>query len=105
MTSKHHEGFCNWNTKHSFNWNSVEVGPKRDLVAELATSIRNKTSIKFGLYHSLFEWFNPLHLQDAYNNYTTQKFVEVTHFFFVCVFQFSGNLLIFFLVEINAGTL
>ena len=60
--------------------NSVEVGPNRDLVADLATSIRNRTTIRFGLYHSLFEWFNTLHLQDAANNYTTQDFVRVINF-------------------------
>ena len=55
----------------------MEVGPKRDLVGELANSIRKNTTLKFGLYHSLFEWFNPIHLQDAHNNYSTQDFVRV----------------------------
>lgn len=32
LTSKHHEGFTNWPSSVSFNWNSMEVGPKRDLV-------------------------------------------------------------------------
>ena len=32
LTSKHHEGFTNWPSKVSFNWNSLDVGPKRDLV-------------------------------------------------------------------------
>ena len=60
LTSKHHEGFTNWPSSNSWNWNSMDVGPHRDLVGELRDSIRNKTNIKFGLYHSLFEWFNPL---------------------------------------------
>jgi len=34
LTSKHHEGFTNWPSHVSFNWNSVDVGPKRDLVGE-----------------------------------------------------------------------
>ena len=34
LTSKHHEGFCNWPTNHSFNWNSMAVGPKKDLVGQ-----------------------------------------------------------------------
>ena len=34
LTSKHHEGFTNWPSKVSWNWNSVDVGPKRDLVGK-----------------------------------------------------------------------
>ncbi|KAK6176156.1 hypothetical protein SNE40_014492 [Patella caerulea] len=76
LTSKHHEGFCNWPSKYSFNWNSMEVGPKRDVVGELANAIRNKTKLHFGLYHSLYEWFHPLYLQDKANGYRTQNFVN-----------------------------
>ncbi|XP_041364484.1 alpha-L-fucosidase-like [Gigantopelta aegis] len=76
LTTKHHEGFCNWKTKYSWNWNSVDVGPKRDLVGDLVTAIRKYTSLKFGTYHSLFEFINPLFLQDQANNFTTQDFVR-----------------------------
>ncbi|XP_075780448.1 plasma alpha-L-fucosidase isoform X2 [Pelodiscus sinensis] len=74
LTSKHHEGFTLWGSRYSWNWNAVNVGPKRDLVAELATSIRNSTELHFGLYHSLFEWFNPLFLYDASNVFMTRQF-------------------------------
>nr|XP_033795002.1 plasma alpha-L-fucosidase isoform X1 [Geotrypetes seraphini] len=74
LTSKHHEGFTLWNSKYSWNWNSVDVGPKRDIVAELAKAIRSKTSLRFGLYHSLFEWFNPLFLSDESNLFKTRMF-------------------------------
>lgn len=76
LVTKHHEGFTNWPSKVSWNWNSMDVGPKRDLVGELANSIRKKTNIHFGVYHSLFEWFNPIYLNDKANNYTTQDFVR-----------------------------
>ena len=46
------------------------------VAGELANSIRANTDLKFGLYHSLFEWFNPLYLQDKENNFTTQTFVK-----------------------------
>ena len=46
------------------------------VAGELAKSIRAKTDLKFGVYHSLFEWFNPLYLQDLENNFTTQTFVK-----------------------------
>ncbi|CAF3959295.1 unnamed protein product, partial [Rotaria sordida] len=32
LTSKHHEGFTLWPSKYSFNWNAMDVGPKRDLL-------------------------------------------------------------------------
>lgn len=79
LTSKHHEGYCLWPSKNSFNWNSMDVGPKRDLVNDLAKSIRNRTSIRFGLYHSLFEWFNPLYLSDKAQSFATQDFVKVNN--------------------------
>jgi alpha-L-fucosidase len=75
LTAKHHDGFNNYPSKYSFNWNSVDVGPKRDLVGDLAKAIRSHTNITFGLYHSLFEWFNPLYLQDKKNNFQTNSFV------------------------------
>ena len=34
LTSKHHEGFTNWPSKYSFTWNSVAVGPNKDLVGK-----------------------------------------------------------------------
>ncbi|XP_070808226.1 plasma alpha-L-fucosidase [Pituophis catenifer annectens] len=77
LTSKHHEGFTLWGSKYSWAWNSVDVGPKRDLVGELATSIRNQTSLRFGLYHSLFEWFNPLFCDDAASKFKKQQFPNV----------------------------
>ena len=39
LTSKHHEGFTNWPSKYSFNWNSMDVGPNRDLVGKQCFSI------------------------------------------------------------------
>ncbi|EEB19196.1 Plasma alpha-L-fucosidase precursor, putative [Pediculus humanus corporis] len=77
LTSKHHEGFTLWPSKYSFSWNSQDVGPNRNLVKELSDAIRNFTDLKFGLYHSLYEWFNPLYLEDKDNNFTTNGFVRM----------------------------
>lgn len=54
----------------------MDVGPHRDLVGELANAIRSKTTLKFGLYHSLFEWFNPLYMSDKRNMFKENDFVE-----------------------------
>ena len=64
LTSKHHDGFCLWPNQHANKafgrpWNSMDAGPKRDLVGELKAAVE-KTPVKFGLYYSLFEWYNPL---------------------------------------------
>uniref|UniRef100_A0A7E4V3M6 Putative alpha-L-fucosidase n=1 Tax=Panagrellus redivivus TaxID=6233 RepID=A0A7E4V3M6_PANRE len=67
LTSKHHEGFTLWPSDTSFNWNAVDVGPKRDLVGTLKEAF-NKTDIHFGLYFSLMDWFHPLYLSDKANN-------------------------------------
>ena len=46
LTSKHHEGFTNWPSRVSWNWNSVDVGPQRDLVGEYADVIRYTLALK-----------------------------------------------------------
>ncbi|KAJ8667982.1 hypothetical protein QAD02_009645 [Eretmocerus hayati] len=75
LTSKHHEGYTLWPSKYSYSWNSVDVGPHRDLIGELSTALRKNTDLKFGVYHSLYEWFNPLYVNDKENNFTTDFFV------------------------------
>ena len=60
LVSKHHDGYCLWPSKYAPGWNSVDVGPKRDLVGEISEAIRKK-NIRFGLYYSLPEWGHPLH--------------------------------------------
>ncbi len=55
LTSKHHDGFCLWDSPDSERWNAVDVGPKQDLIAPLAQAVRDE-SMKFGLYISMMEW-------------------------------------------------
>ncbi|CAB1459350.1 unnamed protein product [Pleuronectes platessa] len=76
FTSKHHEGFTNWPSETSWNWNSMDVGPHRDLVGELAAALK-KRSLRLGLYHSMYEWFNPLYLSDKASGFKTQHFVAM----------------------------
>ncbi|XP_064457163.1 alpha-L-fucosidase-like [Ornithodoros turicata] len=75
LTSKHHDGYALWPSRFSPNWNSLDVGPHRDLVGELANATREKApDIHFGLYYSLLEWFNPLYLSDKQDG--SQRYVE-----------------------------
>eukprot|EP01132_Coremiostelium_polycephalum_P000997 gene997-1266_t len=64
LTSKHHEGFTLWDSPQSWGWNSVNIGPGLDLVGALSKSIKSLPGIHMGLYHSLFEWYNPIYLND-----------------------------------------
>lgn len=86
LTSKHHEGYCLWNSTNiptTWNWNSLDVGSRRDLLGELNDAVKRQTSpftskqLKFGVYHSLYEWFNPLYLYDKSNQFRTQSFVDL----------------------------
>jgi len=70
LTSKHHEGFCLWPSSQSWNWNSVDIGPHRDLAGDLAAAVR-KAGLKMGFYYSLYEWFNPLYHADV-DKYTAE---------------------------------
>ena len=60
LTSKHHEGFTLWPSAQSWNWNSVDVGPHRDLAGDLSRAVKSK-GLHMGFYYSLYEWFNPLY--------------------------------------------
>lgn len=63
LTSKHHEGFALWPSQYSWNWNSVDIGPHRDIAGELTNAVKNE-GMKMGFYYSLYEWFNPLYLNN-----------------------------------------
>ena len=49
------------------------------MTGDLANAIRNRTDVRFGLYHSLFEWFNPLYVKDKEANFTTRLFPLVSY--------------------------
>ncbi len=75
LVSKHHDGFALWPSREADAswgrpWNSTAIGPKRDLVGELTTAVRDQ-NLEMGFYYSLYEWFNPLWLAG-----NTDEFVE-----------------------------
>jgi alpha-L-fucosidase len=60
LTTKHHDGFANFDTKETTNRSSLHYGPKRDLLAELFDAAKEyQPSLRRGTYFSLPEWFNP----------------------------------------------
>jgi alpha-L-fucosidase len=73
LTSKHHDGFCLWPSAESGGRNSVELGPHRDLVDELANATR-RHGLRFGVYYSLMEWDHPLYISDP-RSYARQHMI------------------------------
>lgn len=57
LTTKHHDGFCLFDTKTTER-NAVKRGPKRDLVRPFVEACR-KYGLKCGLYFSLPDWNEP----------------------------------------------
>ena len=60
LVTKHHDGFCLWPSQYAPGWNSVEVGPHRDICGELTEAVRKK-GLKMGFYYSLPEWKSDIH--------------------------------------------
>ncbi|XP_066251248.1 alpha-L-fucosidase-like [Euwallacea similis] len=73
LTSKHHEGFTLWPSKYTYSFNSVDQGPHRDIVKEVGEAVK-AAGLKYGLYHSLLEWYHPLYVADQANG--TSYFVD-----------------------------
>lgn len=78
LTSKHHEGFTLWRSDQANRswgrlWNSVDIGPKRDLLGDLTEAGRRK-GLHMGIYYSLYEWYNPLWLSDK-PRYVTEHMI------------------------------
>lgn len=57
FTSKHHDGFCMWDTKYT-DYNIMNSPFNRDVMKELSEACR-KEGIALGFYHSTCDWHNP----------------------------------------------
>ncbi len=77
MTTKHHEGFCNFNTKLT-DYCAPKQGPGRDLVAEYVEAARGE-GLRVGFYYSLMDWHHPDGARCAQDEASRQRFVEYTH--------------------------
>ncbi len=66
FTTKHHDGFCKWDSKLT-NWDVMDQTPfKRDIVAELADACKD-AGIELGFYYSIADWYHPEY-DPAYSN-------------------------------------
>ena len=57
FTSKHHDGFCNWDTRFT-DYNIMNSAYGKDIMAELATACK-KQGLALGFYHSTCDWHHP----------------------------------------------
>ena len=77
LTSKHHEGFCNWDTKLT-NYNAMQYGPKRDVIREYVEAARAE-GLRVGFYYSLMDWHHPDGARCQTDPAARRRFVDYTH--------------------------
>jgi alpha-L-fucosidase len=76
ITTKHHDGFCMFNTKTTKN-NVVEATPfKRDIIKELADECQ-KQGLVFGLYYSIGDWCESYVKNQEYKTYKDYMFAQL----------------------------
>jgi len=68
ITSKHHDGFCLWDSKVT-SYDIMDATPfKRDILKELAATCK-KQGVKLCFYHSIMDWHHPDAQAPFYPNY------------------------------------
>jgi alpha-L-fucosidase len=77
MTTKHHEGFCHFNTSTT-DYCAPKQGPGRDLVKEFVDAARGE-GLRVGFYYSLMDWHHPDGARCADNEAARRRFVDYIH--------------------------
>ena len=77
MTTKHHEGFCQFDTKLT-NYCAPKQACGRDLVAEFVEAARGE-GLRVGFYYSLMDWHHPDGARCLTDEAARGRFVEYTH--------------------------
>jgi alpha-L-fucosidase len=77
LTTKHCDGFHLWPSGQS-DFNSVQCGPRRDLVGEFVDACRSM-GVRVGLYYGLMDWRHPNGDLCAIDESARQSFVDYTH--------------------------
>src|SRR6185437_11670726 len=62
LTTKHHEGFCLFDSKYT-DYKAANTHAKRDLVREYVNAFRAQ-GLKIGFYYSLLDWHHPDYTMD-----------------------------------------
>ncbi|HMD70821.1 MAG TPA: alpha-L-fucosidase [Bryobacteraceae bacterium] len=77
MTTKHHEGFCHFDTKLT-DYCAPKQGPGRDLVKEFVEAVRAE-GLRVGFYYSLMDWHHPDGARCATDEQARRRFVDYIH--------------------------
>ncbi|MBN1557755.1 MAG: alpha-L-fucosidase [Lentisphaerae bacterium] len=57
VTTKHHDGFCLWDSQHT-DYKATRTPCGRDLIAPLVEAFREE-GLRIGFYYSLIDWHHP----------------------------------------------
>jgi alpha-L-fucosidase len=63
VTSKHHEGFCLWDSSLT-DFKSTNTPARRDLLRPMLDAFRGR-GLRVGVYHSLIDWHHPDYTIDS----------------------------------------
>ncbi|MBV8052126.1 MAG: alpha-L-fucosidase, partial [Acidobacteriaceae bacterium] len=77
MTTKHHEGFCLFDTKLT-DYCAPKQAAGRDLVAEYVEAARSE-GMRFGFYYSLMDWHHPDGARCKTGEAARRRFVDYIH--------------------------
>ncbi len=77
MTTKHHEGFCLFNSKLT-DYCAPKQACGRDLVQEYVDAARGE-GLRVGFYHSLMDWHHPDGARCLEDEAARKRFVEYIH--------------------------
>jgi alpha-L-fucosidase len=77
MTTKHHEGFCLFDTKTT-NYCAPKQAAGRDLVKEYVDAARAE-GMRVGFYYSLMDWHHPDGARCATDEAARRRFVDYIH--------------------------
>jgi alpha-L-fucosidase len=77
MTTKHHEGFCLFNSALT-DYCAPKCGPKRDLVAEYVEAARAE-GLRVGFYYSMMDWHHPDGAACKHDEAARRRFVDYIH--------------------------
>jgi alpha-L-fucosidase len=77
MTTKHHEGFCLFDTKTT-SYCAPQQGAGRDLVREYVDAARAE-GLRVGFYYSLMDWHHPDGARAATDEDARKRFVAYLH--------------------------